>query len=72
MRIGGDPVRTSREAVGGIMTTLAIDTTDDEVTLAPLLESMVLTLPAEQLEIHDGCVIVFDEEPLPGWASTVG
>jgi hypothetical protein len=55
-----------------MMNTLAIDTTDDEVSLHPLLESMVLTLPAEQLEIHDGCVIVFHEEPPSTWASTMG
>jgi hypothetical protein len=54
------------------MTTLAIDTTDDEVTLHPLLESMVLTLPAAHLEIHDGCVIVFDEQSPHAWSSTRG
>lgn len=54
------------------MNTLAIDTTDDEVSLHPLLESMVLTLPAEQLEVHDGCVIVFGEDLGSRWPSTRG
>jgi hypothetical protein len=57
------------------MNTLAIGTTDHEAgldpVLHPLLESMVLTLPAEHLEIHDGCVIVFDEEPHRPWSSTL-
>ena len=53
------------------MNTLAIETTDGGVSLHPLLESMVLTLPAEHLEVHDGCVIVFAEDPLSGWASTL-
>lgn len=85
MRISGDPIRTrtlaptaprvgrspARSDGANLMNTLAIGTTDHEVSLHPLLESMVLTLPAEHLEIHDGCVIVFDEEPHRPWSSTL-